>query len=355
MPNIQALQEDTKKKILSIDGGGMRGAIPIGILMEIEEQTGKPAYEIFDFVAGTSIGAIITAGLAFKMSAQDILDVAFRDGLPKAFGDTGLINWIKFALRGFKYRYDLKPFMEVFQQYTTIKVGDIDHIGILMTTKDVRTGNTYFITNKGAGAEAFKDWTVAGATATSASAPIYFSPIDGNFIDGGVGSHGNPCFAVANETLKYIGEAEGYVDNNVVLYSLGTGYHPQSRPDGVAENWWILDWVQYLISEMIEDTALQAVYATRDAYGDRIDFRRYNPYLKESAMREIGVNTNGIDLSLLALDSTESEKVELMVEIGRAYARQIDWNRSGVMPWNTKGGHPQPELNTKTDWSDLYK
>ncbi|MDJ0736642.1 MAG: patatin-like phospholipase family protein [Nostocaceae cyanobacterium] len=56
-------------KILSIDGGGIRGIIPAVILSEIEEKTGKRIAELFDFIAGTSTGGILTLGLT-KPDAQ---------------------------------------------------------------------------------------------------------------------------------------------------------------------------------------------------------------------------------------------------------------------------------------------
>ena len=40
------------RKILSIDGGGIRGVIPATILAEIEERTGQPVAQLFDLVAG---------------------------------------------------------------------------------------------------------------------------------------------------------------------------------------------------------------------------------------------------------------------------------------------------------------
>ena len=58
-----------KDVILSIDGGGMRGIIALAILCWLEEQTGRPAYELFKLVGGTSTGALICAGLAVGMSA----------------------------------------------------------------------------------------------------------------------------------------------------------------------------------------------------------------------------------------------------------------------------------------------
>lgn len=46
-------------KILSLDGGGIRGLIPCAVLAEIEQRTGKPIARLFDVIAGTSTGGII--------------------------------------------------------------------------------------------------------------------------------------------------------------------------------------------------------------------------------------------------------------------------------------------------------
>jgi hypothetical protein len=50
-------------RILAIDGGGVKALIPLKVLQFIEEYTGKPVTELFDLVAGTSSGGIVTAGL----------------------------------------------------------------------------------------------------------------------------------------------------------------------------------------------------------------------------------------------------------------------------------------------------
>jgi patatin-like phospholipase/acyl hydrolase len=50
-------------RVLSIDGGGIRGLIPALVLAEIEDRTGRPVAELFDFVAGTSTGGLLACAL----------------------------------------------------------------------------------------------------------------------------------------------------------------------------------------------------------------------------------------------------------------------------------------------------
>ncbi|HEY9608907.1 patatin-like phospholipase family protein, partial [Allocoleopsis sp.] len=72
-----------KFKILSIDGGGIRGIVPAKILAEIEKQTKKPISSLFDLIAGTSTGGILAAGLTLpkpntkepKYTAEDLIKI----------------------------------------------------------------------------------------------------------------------------------------------------------------------------------------------------------------------------------------------------------------------------------------
>ncbi len=59
------------KRILSIDGGGIRGILPLALLTEIEARRG-PCANLFDMVAGTSIGGIIATGLAHRVPAKSL-------------------------------------------------------------------------------------------------------------------------------------------------------------------------------------------------------------------------------------------------------------------------------------------
>ena len=100
-----------KKVLLSIDGGGMRGTIVVAMLAELEAQLGHAIYDMVDMVGGTSTGAVIAASIGLRMSAQEILDVIYKDRLPHAFGQRGVLQWLRFALTGLRYMYDLRPFV----------------------------------------------------------------------------------------------------------------------------------------------------------------------------------------------------------------------------------------------------
>ncbi|HEX6605762.1 MAG TPA: patatin-like phospholipase family protein, partial [Chloroflexia bacterium] len=62
------------QRLLSIDGGGIRGILPLCQLVELERVTGQLTQKSFQFVAGTSVGAIIAAGIAAGIPAARLLD-----------------------------------------------------------------------------------------------------------------------------------------------------------------------------------------------------------------------------------------------------------------------------------------
>jgi uncharacterized protein len=348
------INPNDKKTLLSLDGGGMRGVVTLGMLAELEQITGKAAYELFDMVAGTSTGAIIAAGIAVHMSAEAILKV-YRTTLAQTFGERNLAFWIRYALTGFRFLYPLEPFRRALQPLVEgKKLRDLVDPIVLLTTKDVRTSNTYFLVSKGRGGAMFAEVPVSGAVAASSAAPIFFPPVTGNLIDGGVGAYGNPCLAAAIEAMEYIGAPERFVDGNVIHVSLGTGYPPNNVTDGAAGRFWLFNWVEYIIGENIDDSGLQQVYTTRAIYRDRMDFRRYNPLLsRDNVEKTLRVpNPAGIDPAKLGLDSRSPAEIDLMEQIGRAYARQLDWTTPDIMPWQTVGGHLQPDATIlETDWS----
>jgi len=76
--------ETKKRRILVLDGGGIKGAFAAAFLEGIEESSGKRIAEHFDLIAGTSTGGIIALGLGLGMSAREIAQFYVNDG-PRIF------------------------------------------------------------------------------------------------------------------------------------------------------------------------------------------------------------------------------------------------------------------------------
>lgn len=345
-----------KKVIFSIDGGGMRGIIPLAMMAELERQHQRPIHTMVDMIGGTSIGAVIAAGLGLGYSAEELLSV-FKTELRHAFIPRNLRFWWNYLRRGFTHLYDIEPFINTLGQRARGRViSDMQKPIILMTAKDLRTSNTYFFVSKGPGLARFGQYPVTGAVAASGSAPVFFAPVMGNLVDGGTGVYGNPCLATSIEAMEYLGEAEGFTNGNVIHCSFGTGFITNDLPDQAGTTMNAFSWIPYLIYTGMNASALQQTFNTRAIYGDRMDFRRYNPYLQNASVREIlGVDIHPhVDPAALSLDSNHPDQIDVMEAIGRAYATKINWQANGVLPWQTPGGHPAPRIED-TDWrNSLY-
>lgn len=84
------------KRILSIDGGGIKGACPVGFLDQVETITGQRIVDHFDLIVGTSTGGIIALGLGLGLPASR-LQSFYRDDGPQVFGElavAGKAGWL---------------------------------------------------------------------------------------------------------------------------------------------------------------------------------------------------------------------------------------------------------------------
>ena len=78
-------------RILSLDGGGIKGAFSAAVLAAVEHDTGKAAADYFDLIVGTSTGGIIALGLGLGKSAQEIVEFSLAQG-PHIFPSTSLVE-----------------------------------------------------------------------------------------------------------------------------------------------------------------------------------------------------------------------------------------------------------------------
>lgn len=96
-------------RILSLDGGGIRGVFPAAFLARLEEHLEHPIGRYFDLIAGTSTGGIIAIGLGLGLSAKDILRLYEEQG-PAIFDQQhgAIRNWIRQRLRWTRHWFGSK-------------------------------------------------------------------------------------------------------------------------------------------------------------------------------------------------------------------------------------------------------
>jgi uncharacterized protein len=202
--------EGKRFRILSIDGGGIRGILPASILAEFERQYlgGNSAGDYFDLIAGTSTGGIIALGLSIGLPASEILDLYFDHGeeiFPAAKPPFASFKrlWAKARSLAY-YQYDRLPLeRELRRIFATRAFGEAQR-RLCIPSFDGFTEVNIFKTPHHPD---FKlDWReemVTIALATSA-APTYFSIYrDGQrrFADGGVWAN-NPVMVALVDALS---------------------------------------------------------------------------------------------------------------------------------------------------------
>ncbi len=213
-------------KILSIDGGGLRGIYAAHILHRIEEEFSVSWKDDFSLIAGTSTGAIIAAGLACGLSAKNICDF-YKDHGKHIFTKRPLFRLGLTASR-YKKSYLKKILFDVFDDR---KLGDID-TPLLIPATDIGNGCVHVLKSKYDGSFCRDpNVFVADAVLASCSAPTYFDPhiIDTYMLaDGGLWAN-NPSLVAAIEAKKRLGATL----DEIQIFSLGTGvgqkYYEQNK------------------------------------------------------------------------------------------------------------------------------
>ena len=329
------------KSILSIDGGGIRGIIPLACLIELEKVEGRPSREIFDMVAGTSTGAVIAAGLSLGVSARGLMAM-YRNLAESAF--QALPFW-KVVLNLGNHRYS-SDFIEhtLDEMGAEREINDLP-IDVFITGKNTVTSRTdFFVRDNEGNASIWGKLPLKDAVLASTAVPTYFpahtAALDGmthTWVDGGVGVSGNPCYQAAVEAIHY--SAGAYPPGDTRMLSFGTGRTPHSIDAHKAS---FLGWAEWALREILEDASEWQSFITKLEYGGsgRIDFRRYNLDLAPDVMDLLNVRVPpGKDVTEIGLDAVWA--VDLLQEIGRAFARRIDFNDpEGLFLRSSMGGAP---------------
>src|SRR5215475_329331 len=133
------------KRLLAIDGGGIRGIIPAIVCKEIERLSGRRISDLFDLIAGTSTGALIAMGLAYPpngKSAADIVDFYKSEG-EKIFSEP---RRLRRYVTGPKYNnIELRRAIDKFFQNCRICDAVIE---LLIPTYDIRLRRPFYISRR---------------------------------------------------------------------------------------------------------------------------------------------------------------------------------------------------------------
>ncbi len=262
-----------KNVAIAIDGGGIRGVIVTKALSILEDELGRPLHEVFRLTAGTSTGSIIAAGLATGMTAAQLFEMylqlsgnVFRKSLRTAL-------WYLF-----NHRYAAGPLERALRTYFGDRtVGDLwkaePPTDVVLTTFDVVENRTRFIKSY---KSEYETWPLYKAVLASAAAPTYFPAVDGEFIDGGVGSYNNPCYLAAYE-IQY---GLPWKPQETTLISIGTGREKGHIHKGAVDHFLPPQYIGPLIDAFTHCAADQQVDLVTKLFPG-LDFRRFQVDLQQ--------------------------------------------------------------------------
>lgn len=352
MSLTKRLNQPGPKRMLALDGGGIRGAITLGFLEKIEatlqqrhNNSDLRLCDYFDLIGGTSTGAIIAAGLSIGMRASEIKALYLKLGT-KIFGKKrGLFKRLS-------AKFDIEALEEELEDiFGDITLGSSDiKTGLCIVTKRADTGSTWPLINHPGGKyfDFNKDILLRQAVRASTAAPTYFQPEKievgqgqvGAFVDGGVSMHNNPSmqlFLIA--TLNGFPFCWNSGENDLLLVSVGTGtWSKRFTVDEVTDNK-LWDWASDVISSLMRDAnemnqlLLQYLSNSPTAKvldseignldGDLINnqaamsYLRYNSVLEDSNLRQLGFSQVKAE-SLYEMSAAEN--CEILAKIGEESA-----------------------------------
>lgn len=264
-------------KVLSIDGGGIRGIIPAVILIEIERRTGRRISELFDVIAGTSTGGILGLGLTLpsqtdpalpRYSARDMLDLYEKQG-PRIFKKKLLGGTLLGAVVSDE-KYPSDGIEGVLSSYFgEARLADALTDVVITAYETYKRTPFFFKSAKARGVRAksppkpatidnTSNFLVRDAARATSAAPTYFEakrlpvndPSDINveysLIDGGVYLN-NPAISAYIEARKMYPEAE-----EVLVVSLGTGSNTRPYRWDQVKDWSTVEWVRPVLSMMMD-------------------------------------------------------------------------------------------------------
>lgn len=268
-------------RILSIDGGGIRGVFPAHVLACVEKKLGVDLHDAFDIIAGTSTGAIIASAVACKIPAHKIVPL-YRSHGRTIFTPSRRGWWWPRPMRpGFHSKYDNTALRSLLQEvFGDTLLGEISK-PLLLPSTDVGGGGVHVL-KSGYSTSFTRDRSlpVRRAVLASCAAPVYFDPVKVDaylLADGGIWAN-NPALAAVIDARYRL----GIPLDDIRVLSLGTGtsrtaYGTAPRKWGLLNGWRAIGFIDFVLSLQAQSTHnyLKLILAKHQLL--RMDFQTDNP------------------------------------------------------------------------------
>jgi uncharacterized protein len=214
------------RRVLSIDGGGIKGALPASFLATIEESTGERIVDHFDLIAGTSTGGIIALGLGLGFGASAIRDFYLNDG-PKIFSTFGTFASLRQLRRA---KHDPDPLRDALTRILGERLLGESGTRLIIPAFDSTLGAVrVFKTSHHPRFEVDHRVKAIDVAMATAAAPTYFPAYQTEtgavLVDGGVWAN-NPIGFAAVESIAVL----GWRADEIRILSLGCTSVPLDVP-----------------------------------------------------------------------------------------------------------------------------
>jgi len=258
-------------RILSIDGGGIRGVMPAIILGEIEKRTGRSISDLFDLIAGTSAGGIIALALTKpgqngrpQYSVKEVIDLfegrreqLFHRSLWHRIQSVGNLAEVKYSSES------IRQVMIDFFGETKLSEAVTD---VLIPSYEIEQQEPFIFQRDRARRDQAADFLMSDAALATSAAPTYYEPhkIETDDLLGYRALVDGLVFA-SNPTLCAYAEAKSIHPENddFIIVSLGTGEPPHRHVYDDIKNWGSVKWAQPLLDIVLYGSMMVVDYQIR--------------------------------------------------------------------------------------------
>lgn len=316
------------RKILAIDGGGVRGIIPAMVLAKIEEQTDQPIAELFDLVVGASTGGILALGLVVpdrkeaaqpRYSANQLLGFYLEES--HEIFDKSL--FFKITRGIFTRRYHARALEKALKKYFGHTMLSEALKNVVIPSYEIHERYTAFFKSGDVRTKKIeKDVLMRDVARAASAAPTYFVPKkikeypDATFIDGGVFAN-NPAMCA------YAEAKELFPDEDLLVVSLGTG-NPQLSIDFERfRTWGLLGWARPIWYILMDGSSDVVDYQLDFVLPDQDEAKRYYRFQIELLQKGTEKLDDGSEGNLNALVELGQQLIEERSEDIRRLCQQL--------------------------------